>query len=151
MPHRHNGKVIYYPLRWASDHIQLDLDAVFDHSEADGLYLENLFDLLEENQQVRQALAEGRFRHIKDPRFDAAPVEWSKRLGYNLYYLKMWRADGTLIPFRLIYAVNHTHPQQAVWMLSLMKRDDNYDENSEFATRIRRDYDGYGIPRFRIQ
>jgi hypothetical protein len=66
------------------------LDAVYDHSEADGLYLENLFDLLEENQQVRQALAEGRFRHIKDP-------------------------------------------------------------SSEFATRIRRDYDGYGIPRFRIQ
>lgn len=73
MPHKHNGKVIYYPLRWASDHIQLDLDAVYDHSEAD------------------------------------------------------------------------------VWMLGLMKRDDNYDENSEFATRIRRDYDGYGIPRFRIQ
>jgi hypothetical protein len=66
------------------------LDAVFDHSETDGLYLENLFDLLEENQQVRQALAEGRFRHIEDP-------------------------------------------------------------SSEFATRIRRDYDGYGIPRFRIQ
>ena len=63
----------------------------------------------------------------------------------------MWRADGALVPFRLIYAVNHTNPQQAVWMLGLMKRDDNYDENSEFATRIRRDYDGYGIPRFRIQ
>ena len=32
-----------------------------------------------------------------------------------------------------------------------MKRDDDYDEDSEFAKRIRRDYDGYGIPRFRIQ
>jgi hypothetical protein len=31
------------------------------------------------------------------------------------------------------------------------QRGDNYDEHSEFAERIRRDYDDHGIPRWRAQ
>ncbi len=147
----HNDKVIYYAARWASEAVQGDLDAVYESDEADGLYLDELFDLFEESEALRQALAEGRFRQIKDPRFDAAPIEWAKRSGYNLYYLKMWRADGALLPVRLIYAVNHQPAQQAVWVLGLMPRGDDYDEHSEFAVRIRRDYDDHGIPRWRAQ
>ncbi len=148
---QHNDKVIYYAARWASDAVQDDLNDVYATDEADGLYLDELFDLFEESEILRLSLAEGRFRQIKDPRFDAAPIEWAKRSGYNLYYLKMWRADGALLPVRLIYAVNHQPAQQAVWVLGLMPRGDDYDEHSEFADRIRRDYDDHGIPRWRTQ
>lgn len=148
-PSAYNGIVIYYALCWASAQVEDDLDAVYQHDEADGLYLDNLFDVLEENQAIRQALAAGRFRQIEDPRFDAAALEWGKRWGYNLYYLKMWRPDGVLLPVRLIYGVNHLPPKPAIWVLGLMQRSDDYAEHSEFAKRIRRDYDGYGIPRWR--
>jgi hypothetical protein len=148
---QHNFGVIYYAVRWASDSVQADLDAAYAMDGANGLYLDGLFDLLEESDSLRLALAEGRFTQIKDPRFDAAPIEWARRWGYNVYYLKMWRADGALLPVRLIYAVNHQPSQQAVWVLGLMPRGDNYDEHSEFAERIRRDYDDHGIPRWRAQ
>jgi hypothetical protein len=146
MTSAYNDTVIYYPAKWARQQLEQDLDAVYDMDENDGVYLDALFDLLEENQAVRQALAEGQFRRISDPRFDAAPLEWAKKRGYNLYYLKMWRADGALLPVRLIYAVNHMQPLQAVWVLGLMQRSDDYDEHSEFAERIRHDYDRFGIP-----
>jgi hypothetical protein len=57
-----------------------------------------------------------------------------------------WRADGELRPVRLIYAVNHMQPLKALWVLDLMQRSDDYDEHSEFAERIRHDYDCFGIP-----
>lgn len=147
----HNDRVIKYALRWAKNAVQQDLDKLYEESDAHGLYLEALFDLLEESESVRGALADGRFRQIKDPRFDASAVEWSRRWGYNLYYLKMWRTDGALLPVRLIYAVNHQPAQQAIWILGLMPRGDEYDEHSEFANRIRRDYDDNHIPRWRGQ
>lgn len=145
-----NYSVIYYPMRW-SDEVQHDLDAVYERDVADGLYLDALFDLLDENEAFRRALADGLFRQIKDPRFDAAPVEWAKRKGFNLYYLKMWRSDGALLQVLLIYAVNHVPGESAIWVLGLMPRSDDYAENSEFAVRVRRDYERYGIPRWRVQ
>jgi hypothetical protein len=146
--HPHNLKVIY-SLAWATESLESDLDAVYDHSPADGLLVDALLDLLEESAELRACLAEGRFRHIKDPRFDAAPVQWGVRLGYNLYYLKMWREDGVLVRFRLFYAVDHAVNARVIWVLGLMPRSDNYDENSDFAKRIRADHDRYGIPRIR--
>ena len=147
----HNDIVINYALRWANDAVEQDLDKVYEVSDANGMYLDELFDFLEENMSVRLALAEGRFRQLKDPRFDASLIEWSKHWGYNLYYLKMWHPDGALLPVRLIYAVNHQPAQQAIWILGLMPRGDEYDEQSEFAKRIRRDYDDHGIPHWRAQ
>lgn len=145
----YNDKVIYYSIGWASESLEHDLDAVYAHSEADGLYVEALFDLLEESGVLRAALAEGRFRRIADPRFDANPLAWSLRWGYNLYYLKMWRADGALVPFRLIYAVDHRPENRCVWVLGLMERAENYAESSDFAKRVRDDYDRFDIPRLR--
>jgi len=143
----HNDKVIYYAIRWANESLEHDLDAVYAQDEADGLYVDTLFDVLEDSAVLRAALAEGRFRRIEDPRFDANPLAWSYRSGYNLYYLKMWRTDGALVPFRLIYAVDHTPQSRSVWVLGLMERAENYDEHSDFAQRVCRDYERFGIPR----
>lgn len=146
MDTEYNRRVINYRIEWA-DGVQDDLDAVYANNERDGLFLEELFDLLEENFAVREALTRGRFQRIDDPRFDVAPVEWSKKWGYNLYYLKMWHQGGALLPVRLIYAVHHLSPDQSVWIMGLMHRSDNYDEHSEFAQRVRSDYDRYGLAR----
>lgn len=141
--------MIHYAIAWASESVSSDLDAVYARSEADGLYIEALFDVLEESAQVRAALAVGRFRQIEDPRFDASPLAWSQSSEYNLYYLKMWRADGALIPVRLIYGVDHRPDHCCIWVLGLMERAENYDQNSHFAQRVRRDYEHFGIPRIR--
>lgn len=135
-----------YCINWA-DGLQQDLDAVYQSSEEDGLFLEELFDLLEDSAEVRDALTWGRFQRIADPRFNAAPVEWSRQWGYNLYYLKIWRKDGSLLPVRLIYAVHHLAPDPSLWVMGLMHRSDDYDEHSEFAQRVRADYDRHGIAR----
>ncbi|GAB3357980.1 MULTISPECIES: hypothetical protein [Giesbergeria] len=146
MANEYNRRVIDYCIEWA-DGVQEDLDAVYVENEDNGLFLDELFDLLVENAKVREALTWSRFQHINDPRFDAAPVEWSKQWGYNLYYLKMWRQDGVLLPVRLIYAVHHVAPNPSIWIMGLMHRSDDYDEHSEFAQRVRSDYDRYGIAR----
>ncbi len=78
MTSAYNDSVICYPVKWARQQLEQDLDAVYDMDANDGMYLDALFDLIEESQAVRQALAEGQFRRISDPRFDAAPLEWAK-------------------------------------------------------------------------
>jgi len=49
----HNDSVINYALRWAHNAVQQDLDKVYQDSDADGLYLDGLFDLLEQNDVIR--------------------------------------------------------------------------------------------------
>lgn len=128
--------------------MQGDLNLVYVQDDADGLFFDELFDLLEDSESVRDRLATGRFQKIDDPRFDAAPVESAKKAGYNIYYLKMWRRDGLLVPWRLIYAVHHKPGVTNLRILGLMPRSDNYEISSDFGRRVHADYDNNGIPRF---
>lgn len=142
----YNQVVINHHIRWSS-HVQADLDGVYQQDDADGLFMDELFDVLDDSEELRECLALGRFQQIADPRFDAAPLQWAKDDGYNIYYLKMWRKDGQLLPARLIYAVKHGVRDTYVWVLGLMDRGDEYEPTSSFGQRLRTDYDSYGIPR----
>jgi hypothetical protein len=56
----------------------------------------------------------------------------------------MWREDGALVPFRLIFAVQH-EPGPKLCMLGLMPREDDYDESSDFGQRVRSQYEHFGV------
>jgi hypothetical protein len=81
MTSAHNERVICYPDKWVYQQLEQDLDAVYDMDANDGVYLDALFELLEESQAVRLAVAEGQFRRISDPRFDTTRREWAKKRG----------------------------------------------------------------------
>ncbi len=143
----YNSVVISHKLSWSPD-VQGDLDAVWEKDEADGLFIEELFDLLVENDKILECLASGRFRQIEDPRFDAGPVLYALRARYNIYYLKTWRRDGALVPWRVFYAVHHrTAKDVEIRILGLMERVDDYEPTSDFCQRVHADYDRHGIPR----
>jgi hypothetical protein len=141
----YNFVVINYELRW-SKHLQGDLDSLFDLSELDGIYVEELFELLEQSVALREALSSGNFRRVDNPRFDVAPVQWALDDGYNLCYFKMWREDGSLLPVRLIFAVNHA-PNAKLCLLGLMPRDEDYEKTSDFGRRLLDDYEHFGVRR----
>lgn len=142
----YNPVVIKYSISW-SPAVQGDLDDVYDQDDADGLFIDELFELLEESQQILECLALGRFQRIPDPRFNAAPVQSAKDAGFNIYYLKAWRRDGALVPWRVIYGIHHALNHTKVRILGLMPRSDDYEPTSDFGQRVHADYDNFGIPR----
>ncbi len=142
----YNSAVINYRIRW-SEHLQGDLDAVYATEEAIGIYVDELFELLEESASLREALSRGTFQQIAKPRFDAAPVQAAVDDGFNIYYLKMWHEDGNLLPYRLIYAVHHHQACPMICILGLMPREDDYEQTSDFGKRVRSDYDHFGVGR----
>jgi hypothetical protein len=142
----YNHNVIKYKITWSPD-LQADLDNVYAQDDADGLFIDELFELLETNEGVLECLSLGKFQRISDPRFDAAPIQWALKDGYNIYYLKAWRRDGALVPWRVIYAIHHGALTTIVRILGLMERSDEYKPNSDFGRRVHADYDGNGIPR----
>ena len=142
----YNSVVIKHSISW-SPALQEDLNDVYAQDDEDGMVIEELFDLLEDNELVLQCLALGHFQRIEDPRFDAAPVQSAKKAGFNIYYLKMWRRDGALVPWRVIYGIHHALNRTTVRILGLMPRSDDYDPTSNFGQRVHADYDNFGISR----
>jgi hypothetical protein len=95
-------------------------------------------------------LAEGDYRRLPDPRFDAAPIVSWIDAGYNLYRIKLWDRDGALVGARLLYAVDHSAVNARVVLMGVMPRndaaDEDYDLESDYGQRIRGDYETLGIP-----
>jgi hypothetical protein len=147
----HNRVVINYRLTWGRN-LGADLDAVYDFNAEDGALFNELFDLLEESSDLRDWLSTGRYDRIS-PRFNVVPIESAISAGYNLYRLKIWDGESqNPVPFRLIFAVSHIHPQE-LRILGLMPRTDpnvdNYEPDSPFSRRLRDDYEHHRIPRIR--
>jgi hypothetical protein len=109
-----------------------------------------LIDLIWESDDVRSRLAEGDYRRLPSPRFDAAPVVSWINAGYNIYRIKLWSTDGTLVGARLLYSVDHRALSARVVLMGIMPRneavDEDYDLASDYGKRIKDDYEILGIP-----
>ena len=143
----HNLKVMIYAPS-AVEAVDDDLEALGD---ADFALVDAFIELVWENEAIRGELALGDFHYLKSPCFDVEGlVEW-QRAGYNVYRVKLWADDGSLLGFRLIYAVDHSPSFPRILFLGCMPRNpsenDDYQLDSTFGRRIKDDYENCGVPR----
>lgn len=137
--------MIYYPD--CSDSFNADLDALGD---ADAALMLELTDLIWDNDEVRDMLAQDRARRLPHPRFDTEPlVQWNQA-GYNISRVKLWSADGQLLGARLLYATDHSALRPRIVLLGVMPRNDDRDEDYQLDTpygeRLKRDYEDCCVP-----
>lgn len=128
-----------------SPSLEDDLNALYDISTPHGLLVDEFFDLLEDDYSVRYALTLAEFSRIPRPRLETGPVVSAIRAGLNICRVKIWDEDGSLVAYRILYAVHHKLPNPKILILGLMPRSDDYDNTSDFGQRVRRDYDNFGI------
>jgi hypothetical protein len=109
-----------------------------------------LIDLIWDSDEVRSRLAEGDYRRLPHPQFDAVPVVSWADAGYNIYRVKLWDREGRLIGARLLYAVDHSAGNARVVLMGVMPRNDAADEDyalgSAYGQRVKDDYESLGIP-----
>lgn len=144
MPSAYNSIVINYEATW-SPQLKGDLEALYEENELEAALIDEFFDLVESNEAVRRALADRDFRHLDPPRFDSEPIQNALRAGLNLSRVKIWTGDGQLLTHRLIYAIHHGPIRPRIRFLGLMPRQDDYDPQSDFGQRVRKDYVDSGI------
>lgn len=144
MPPAYNSIVINYEATW-SPHVRSDLDALYEENPLEAALIDEFFDLVESNELVRRALAEGNHRRYQPPRFDSDPIQNAIRVGLNISRVKIWTLDGQLLTHRLIFAIHHGPIRPRIRFLGLMPRQDDYDPNSDFGRRVREDYSNSGI------
>jgi len=124
-----------------------DLDALYAYSDRFGLLVDELFDLLESSEEMREALTLNEYRRLDQPTFDTVAVGAYCRARYNISRIKFHDRDGRLAPVRLLYAVDHSPHSCRIVFLGLMPRGDNYDVGNPFAQRIFKDYEDFNVPR----
>lgn len=84
-----------------------------------------------------------------EPTINADNIVSQWRKGKNLVRLKVWdfpEYGGVLIPWRIICAYDAL--QETYYVLGIIKRESNYDENNPRVQRILRDYDALGLPTY---
>lgn len=140
----YNALVINYKFCW-SESLNEDLDLLYEENESYAALADAILELIEDSPKVRFELSHGRYRQL-NPRFDADVWTTAHRRQLNLYRIKLWATDGELLPFRIIYAVDHRQMSPRICFLGVMAREIDYDIDSDFGRRIQDDYDDLGVP-----
>lgn len=139
----YNAEVIEYLVDYAEA-----LDVEFEQlSDEDFALADTFLGALAHDHTVREGLALNKFRQLEDPKFDTEVVGSFIKEGYNISRVKLWRPDGTVLPFRLIYALQHHGRQCKIVFLGLMPRGNNYEFSSQFGRSVCERYDDLGVPK----
>lgn len=147
-PRVYNDTVIDFRLCWARVSLEPDLDALADAHPVHADFIDVIFDLLQQDRELRLAFTRTRFSRIApSPRLDVAPVQWALKAGMNISYAKLWDDYGALVAWRLIFAVDESPASRRLLILAVMNRDIDYEEHSDFGKRLELDYTRFHFPR----
>lgn len=139
-----------YVFAW-TDSINEAIERLWDSDPEAAVLVEEFFDLCagpdgnEPNLLLVDVLTRHDYRRIDPPCFETVPVGQALRKGYNVVRVKLWTDTGRLLPFRVLYAVDHTPHDARIVFLALMPREDDYEMDGEFWRRVFADYDEFGI------
>ncbi len=107
-----------------------------------GVFLEEL----RGNQSLLDRLSSNRYFQQEDPSFSVEVWSSQRSKKRNLWRLKRINIGGNVAQYRVIYAF---HPQQfRYYVLGVVHRDFNYDQNHPISRRIIAAYDELDIPRY---
>lgn len=83
------------------------------------------------------------FRFIGQPHFDVDKFEELWQQGLNMLRLKFWDWQGSVVPYRVLYA--HDARNDIFHVLAVALRDHAYDTNHPLVIRVRAQYDALGL------
>lgn len=111
-----------------------ELEALWESDPAAAALLDAIFEELEADQFLLDALTDHGFVHRFDPLFDVQRWQrlWNK--GINLWRLKPMGPDNRALPYRVIYA--YVPGQRRYVVLGIVPRSFNYDPEDERSQRI---------------
>lgn len=123
------------------------LEDLYDEDEVSAALIDVLLEELETQPALLDELCITGNRHQHNPPFEVKRLQELWRKCYTIYILKITSNDGIVISHRVIYA---HHPQHdCYYVLALMKREINYEADTQFIDRICKLYEDYDIPRHR--
>jgi hypothetical protein len=122
-----------------SETASADLEALWEQDPAAGALIEAIFDELEVDQTLLDALTAHGFVNRDDPQFDVQKWVAMWRRGINLWRLKPFDIDGRSVPYRVIYA--YVPAKRRYVVLGIVPREfDTYEPQNERAQRILAEY-----------
>ena len=124
-----------------------DLDALWDDDEDAAAEIETALEEIAADVRLMDHLCRQKFRNDDRPEFDVDLVAVFQRRGLNLYRLKFWDYQGSLISYRVLYA---HHAQRDVYhVLAVISRENAYDTEHPLVKRVIADYDRMGLPTYK--
>lgn len=125
------------------EHAKGDLDELFNTNRDVAAAIAVFLDEVAGNQLMLDNLSRNGYVGEEDPKFDVGEWVEQKRAKRNLWRLKLWALRGAK-DLRVIYAFHPT--ELRYYVLGIVSRDFDYDNNHEVTKRIIADYDEIGIP-----
>jgi hypothetical protein len=133
---------------WTVRHVAGYRQDIAELAQSDRTAAARIFALVEEisgDQSALESLTEDHFSD-EERSFDVTWLRRAARAKLNLWRLKLFslRRTDSWVNHRIIYAVDGR--SQTIWLMAIMPRNENYDENSPRFRRIRQDYQHFNIP-----
>lgn len=108
--------------------------------------IEVFLEALKDNQNLLDRLSANKYFQTDNPSFSVEVWSSQRAQKRNLWRIKRLHVGTALAQYRVIYAF---HPQQfRYYVLGIVHRDFNYDQNHPIAKRIIAAYDALDIPRY---
>lgn len=98
------------------------------------------------NQKLLASLTVKDFGLTRDANFHVDSWTTQQRQGRNLWRLKLWNLENVGIRYRVVYALDPRISRYFV--LAVLHRDFNYDENHPRVRHLIEIYDRLGIPAY---
>lgn len=125
-----------------------DLDSLYESDDEvdtdSAAEIETLLDEIQCNQKILSAMHRKGFRHLDRPAFDVDYFyEAFQKHQLQLSRLKIYDWEGSLVPYRVIFAYDHAN--EIIYVLAVVKRNIAYDTTGPIFDRICTDYAGLGL------
>lgn len=116
-----------------------DLDELWDTDEISAARIETILQEIQHDQNMLDMLTVHNFGiHHTQPLHVSKWLEfWN--VGINLWRVKLWDLEDKGLRYRIVYAF--MLGKQQYYVLGILPRDWNYDENHQLTKRIKRAYD----------
>lgn len=120
-----------------------DLDALYEVDEDAAAEIETALDEIGNDQRLLERLIDKKFKSIGTPEFDVDRFEELWQKGLNLLRLKFWDWQGSVIPYRVLYA--YAPLTDIYYVLAVVERNHAYDTKHPIIARVVRQYDALGL------
>ncbi len=124
-----------------------ELDELYDTDEDAAAMFDLLIEELSQDQRMLDRLCVPANHYKYAPPFDVGLFIEARKLGKNIYRVKVRRDDGSLVPWRMFLGF---HAQKdTYYVLAVTDREFSYDTNHPSFRSMLDRYDQAGIPDYR--
>lgn len=126
-----------------------DLDLLYEGDESSfdaAAEIETALDEISNDPYLLGHLHKKNFLSIGQPHFDVDRFEELWQQGLNMLRLKFWDWQGSVVPYRVLYA--HDARNDIYYVLAVVQRDHAYDTNHPILHRVQSQYNALGLPAY---